>query len=454
MVVCDIPFHPNCSNYTDDDEHDENSRKFWFLILDCGLFTKKSDADLIEGDEVLIFFTRKKAEECWAQHCSRYHDQTDLAHQDDPPKPLAPGPSSPAPPSLRVEAPRQRKSQDDGVEPAASTQAPAPPPASKPAQGPASARASSRNKTPALREAPRRRPSPRLPLFRDDDEPSPPRPLASTPTRAPASTRLSPVHAKMLAGPLRVVEPSRKRTPTPPLPLFADDDDEDHGGNAPASARQRSGNAVNNRVKPGPGPQKRAKAPAASARAHIARTPVPPSTAASAPAPHKRSLSAAPRLPSSTSRADSPPVYTVDSGSEPSSPARAAPAPTATSPSVSSVSSLSSSGASEGFPLGSASSPSRNRAGGFASSASRGYASSVSRGFASSASRGAVASPAGSSGERGSVLLYNSGSRKLYLDPALAVREMSVKESVEVVDYEDVAEFLSVRAGRKVGERA
>ncbi|KAJ7472490.1 hypothetical protein FB451DRAFT_1175236 [Mycena latifolia] len=35
------------SNYVSDNEHDSNPRKFWFLVLSEGLFTKKTDADLL-----------------------------------------------------------------------------------------------------------------------------------------------------------------------------------------------------------------------------------------------------------------------------------------------------------------------------------------------------------------------------------------------------------------------
>lgn len=40
-MSCDAPFFPNSGNYVDDKEHDRNPRKFWFLVLEIGLFTKK-----------------------------------------------------------------------------------------------------------------------------------------------------------------------------------------------------------------------------------------------------------------------------------------------------------------------------------------------------------------------------------------------------------------------------
>jgi hypothetical protein len=45
---CNPPFFPNSKNYEDDDEHDENARKLWFLILGIGLFTLKCVAKKFE----------------------------------------------------------------------------------------------------------------------------------------------------------------------------------------------------------------------------------------------------------------------------------------------------------------------------------------------------------------------------------------------------------------------
>lgn len=41
LMLCELPFFPNTGNYVADDEHDTNPRKYWFLVLDVGLFTKK-----------------------------------------------------------------------------------------------------------------------------------------------------------------------------------------------------------------------------------------------------------------------------------------------------------------------------------------------------------------------------------------------------------------------------
>lgn len=40
-MLCEAPFYPNQFNYVNDDEHDKNSRKHWYLVLGVGLFTAK-----------------------------------------------------------------------------------------------------------------------------------------------------------------------------------------------------------------------------------------------------------------------------------------------------------------------------------------------------------------------------------------------------------------------------
>ncbi|KAJ7711919.1 hypothetical protein B0H14DRAFT_2645573 [Mycena olivaceomarginata] len=62
--VCGIPFEPNPENYKNDNEHDANPRKHWYLILGVGLFTKK-----------------------WKRHCMRRHTEDDHSnprHCSDP----------------------------------------------------------------------------------------------------------------------------------------------------------------------------------------------------------------------------------------------------------------------------------------------------------------------------------------------------------------------------------
>ncbi|KAJ7343743.1 hypothetical protein DFH08DRAFT_810295 [Mycena albidolilacea] len=74
MDACDMPFFPNAGNFTRFKEHDKNPRKFWFLGLSDGLFTKKTDVDAAAGSsKVYIFFTRKEARDKWDQNCLRQH---------------------------------------------------------------------------------------------------------------------------------------------------------------------------------------------------------------------------------------------------------------------------------------------------------------------------------------------------------------------------------------------
>ncbi|KAJ7858713.1 hypothetical protein B0H14DRAFT_3447170 [Mycena olivaceomarginata] len=69
MDACDMPFFPNAGNFTGFKEHDKNPRKFWFLVLSDGLFTKKTDADAAAGSsKVYIFFTRKEARDNEAEN--------------------------------------------------------------------------------------------------------------------------------------------------------------------------------------------------------------------------------------------------------------------------------------------------------------------------------------------------------------------------------------------------
>ncbi|KAJ7124515.1 hypothetical protein C8R44DRAFT_734988 [Mycena epipterygia] len=81
------PQYELCGNYGDDKEHDRNPRKFWFLLLEIGLFTKKTDADpLCQPEQILIFFTKKLALAQWATHCHKRHahDGDDIVPKSDP----------------------------------------------------------------------------------------------------------------------------------------------------------------------------------------------------------------------------------------------------------------------------------------------------------------------------------------------------------------------------------
>ncbi|KAJ6538377.1 hypothetical protein DFH09DRAFT_1090615 [Mycena vulgaris] len=79
FMLCELPFFPNAGNYVNDNKHDTNPRKFWFLVLSHGLFTKKADADpLCEPDEILITFTKAQARRLWISNCRERH-----SHDDD-----------------------------------------------------------------------------------------------------------------------------------------------------------------------------------------------------------------------------------------------------------------------------------------------------------------------------------------------------------------------------------
>ncbi|KAJ7697752.1 hypothetical protein B0H14DRAFT_3529202 [Mycena olivaceomarginata] len=74
-----MPFFPNAGNFVGSKEHDKNPRKFWFLVLTDGLYTKKTDADAVAGSsKIYIFFTRSEARDKWARNCLQRH-----AHSGD-----------------------------------------------------------------------------------------------------------------------------------------------------------------------------------------------------------------------------------------------------------------------------------------------------------------------------------------------------------------------------------
>ncbi|KAJ7139154.1 hypothetical protein C8R44DRAFT_727263 [Mycena epipterygia] len=78
-MTCDLPFFPNAGNYVADDEHDNNPRKYWFLVLGVGLFTKKTDADAhCKPDSLIILYTKEHARRRWEAFCRRRHTH-DLA---------------------------------------------------------------------------------------------------------------------------------------------------------------------------------------------------------------------------------------------------------------------------------------------------------------------------------------------------------------------------------------
>ncbi|KAJ7771239.1 hypothetical protein B0H14DRAFT_3509077 [Mycena olivaceomarginata] len=74
-MVCLMPVIHNYTNYKDDVDHDKNTRKYWFVVFGKGLYTKKTDADVVAGhdDGVHIFNTHAQASRAWARHCRRRH---------------------------------------------------------------------------------------------------------------------------------------------------------------------------------------------------------------------------------------------------------------------------------------------------------------------------------------------------------------------------------------------
>ncbi|KAJ7814780.1 hypothetical protein B0H14DRAFT_3476795 [Mycena olivaceomarginata] len=86
--ICGIPFEPNPENYKNDNEHDANPRKHWYLILGVGLFTKKTDTEnLAAPHDILIFFKKSHALRRWKRHCMRRHtedDHSNPCHCSDP----------------------------------------------------------------------------------------------------------------------------------------------------------------------------------------------------------------------------------------------------------------------------------------------------------------------------------------------------------------------------------
>ncbi|KAJ6456533.1 hypothetical protein C8R45DRAFT_1111040 [Mycena sanguinolenta] len=76
-MVCPLPFYPQKTNYIRDSEHDENNRKYWYIIFGVGLFTFLADVDAVvdDPDAVHVFRSRLPAERTWARHCRRQHTE-------------------------------------------------------------------------------------------------------------------------------------------------------------------------------------------------------------------------------------------------------------------------------------------------------------------------------------------------------------------------------------------
>ncbi|KAJ7309157.1 hypothetical protein DFH08DRAFT_823588 [Mycena albidolilacea] len=74
-MVCLMPVIHDYTNYKDDVDHDKNTHKYWFVVFGKGLYTKKTDTDVVAGhdDGVHIFNTCAQASRTWARHCRRHH---------------------------------------------------------------------------------------------------------------------------------------------------------------------------------------------------------------------------------------------------------------------------------------------------------------------------------------------------------------------------------------------
>ncbi|KAJ7741228.1 hypothetical protein B0H14DRAFT_3515336 [Mycena olivaceomarginata] len=95
---------PSFENYKNDNEHDANPRKHWYLILGVGLFTKKCVQKSLFRlrvaysagptrkiwplrTNILIFFKKSHALRRWKRHCMRRHTEDDHSnprHCSDP----------------------------------------------------------------------------------------------------------------------------------------------------------------------------------------------------------------------------------------------------------------------------------------------------------------------------------------------------------------------------------
>ncbi|KAJ7146953.1 hypothetical protein C8R44DRAFT_864659 [Mycena epipterygia] len=400
-MPCKAPFHPNRCNYVNDREHDKNPHKHWFLVLGVGLFTAnpgRVDADLRDptprNDGVHLFFDRAGAERKWDKQCRKRH-----THNNE---------------DIVPENSNGSSSSDDG-DPSESVDAV------------------------KLEAKPEDRPDIPLPLFLDD----------------PTSVVLPWEHT-----------PSLKCTALRAPP------------DSPKRAKSRS-------VTKGTLTASHAATPLANAAPSAAADLAHPSVRAR---PHFRELRINPRsktpgspifmrpATSSVSRMTTPtpvvrPPTSPSAASTPSAAATPAPASRmaasasiASSPSVSSVSSLSTSSVStaaatqSGLPRldlhesvstrGSAAPPfGKGEFGRFFSARGTGASSSS----APSVSRGA-STPGGSKGKERAAspttLLYNIETRTLYKDPGKAVREMEQMESVQLVELDEVMEYMSAGPGR------
>ncbi|KAJ7197839.1 hypothetical protein GGX14DRAFT_573991 [Mycena pura] len=402
-MACKAPFHPNRGNYKTDCEHNGNPRKSWFLVLRAGLFTKKTDAQYqadVSGSPILTFRMRAEAEAHWAANCREFH----LHEREDKGSEEHPRPSSPLPPSTPARsalrsaprsAPRSTTRSANAVR--ASVK-----------RGPLVKDKAGESKTPLFQEDDGASPlSGKVPLFREDDEVSPlshtrKRPahsvLPSTPGPGPTSAnavRASDTSANAARGSVKREPPVKGKAGESKMSLFREDDASPLSGKVPLFRED-------DEVSP------------------LSRT-VP--------------LFREDDEVSPLSRTRKRPTHLVlpNTPGPDASPSHATPPSADSAGSISSVSSLSASVSSSASrfapPLRSLSR---------CPPSSRPDAPYLHAG--SSASTGAGAN---SSHHPELPVLFNNSTRKLYKDVATAVREMGKKDSIQVLEVEDLEEFLS-----------
>ncbi|KAJ6522143.1 hypothetical protein DFH09DRAFT_1097392 [Mycena vulgaris] len=75
-MPCELPVFTN-TNYVSDHDHDTNKRKFWFLVLALGLFTLNDADPLCAPDDIIILYTKSQAQRLWDLNCQKRHSHDD-----------------------------------------------------------------------------------------------------------------------------------------------------------------------------------------------------------------------------------------------------------------------------------------------------------------------------------------------------------------------------------------
>ncbi|KAJ7799718.1 hypothetical protein B0H14DRAFT_2616844 [Mycena olivaceomarginata] len=213
QMACPMPFFPNSTNYVGTGEHDKNPRKYWYLVLNQGVFTKKyGGSGFCQG---LYFFTRNDARNKWAKNCIRRHAHDGDAVLDAEGDGASASSEDDSAPSVRSISPtpgRQTPARAPARQTPAGTAARRTPLRTAPKATPPPKRESSRVSVPPGR-APSRTPVKKefvLPLYRDD---TPPLEMEVDP--APIVERPPLPHPSVSSGPPSRRRP-RKARPRPP----------------------------------------------------------------------------------------------------------------------------------------------------------------------------------------------------------------------------------------------